>query len=228
MEQLRKSNMPSMIIASSAISLLCLLLLHFFSPEFEPSWRMVSEYALGNYPWLVSLFFIFWGLSSLMLATLLWKNVTSKASKVGVVLLFISGIGASLAAFFDVSQSTGHGIAGLLGIPTVPIAALLISYHVSKKPEWVSFASPIKLLAHGTWISLVLMVITMIVMMTGFQNAGVQMGPGMPTPTHVPNGVIAVVGHVNRFLILVDLLWLVFVAKAIKTYQLQWVQISKS
>jgi hypothetical membrane protein len=160
MKQLQKSHIPSMIKASSAISLLCLFLLHFFSPEFEPSWRMVSEYALGNYPWLVSLFFIFWGLSSLMLASLLWKNVTSKASNVGVVLLFISGIGALLASFFDVSQSTGHGIACLLGIPTVPIAALLISCHVSKKPEWVSFSIPIKVLAHGTWISLVLMVIT--------------------------------------------------------------------
>jgi hypothetical protein len=225
MKQLQKSHIPSMIKASSAISLLCLLLLHFFSPEFEPSWRMVSEYALGNYPWLVSLFFIFWGLSSLMLASLLWKNVTSKASNVGVVLLFISGIGALLASFFDVSQSTGHGIAGLLGIPTVPIAALLISCHVSKKPEWVSFSIPIKVLAHGTWISLVLMVITMIIMMKGFQDAGVQMGPGIPPPTHVPSGVIAVVGHVNRFLILVDILWLVLMAKAIKTFQPQRMQI---
>jgi hypothetical protein len=211
-----KSTLPNIVITTSSGSLLSLLLLHFFSPEFEPNWRMVSEYALGNYKWLVSLFFIFWGLSSILLAVTLWKHVTTKASKTGVVLVFISGVGASLAAWFDVSQPTGHGIAGLLGIPTVPIATLLVSYHLSKKQEWVSFTKPIKLLAHGTWIALVLMIVTMVVMMTGFQNAGIEMGPDSPPPSHVPDGVIALVGYVNRLLILVDIVWLIFVARAIK------------
>lgn len=217
MAQSAKLNLPTIVMITSSISLSCLLLLHFFSPEFEPNWRMVSEYALGKHKWLVSLFFIFWGLSSIILASNLWKQVSSTASKVGVVLLFISGIGASLAALFDVSQATGHGVAGLLGIPTVPIATLLIAYHLSKKPEWASFRKSIKLLAHGTWITLVLMVVTMIVMMTGFQNAGIEMGPDLPAPTSVPDGVIALVGYVNRLLIVVDILWLIFVAKAIKS-----------
>lgn len=219
MEQLNKSNLPNLVIASSAISLFCLLLLHFFSPEFEPNWRMVSEYALGNHRWLVSLFFIFWGLSSITLAFSLWNQVSSKASKVGVILLFISGIGASLAALFDVSQPTGHGIAGFLGIPTVPVATLLISYHLSKKQEWFTFSKTMKYIAHGTWISLLLMVITMVIMMTGFQNAGIEMGPDSPPPSHVPDGVVAIVGYVNRILILIDIFWLIYVANALKTLQ---------
>ncbi|MDT3740337.1 MAG: DUF998 domain-containing protein [Candidatus Kapabacteria bacterium] len=221
MEQFKKSNLPNLVMASSAISLFCLLLLHFFSPEFEPNWRMVSEYALGNHRWLVSLFFIFWGLSSISLAFGLWNQVSSKSSKVGVILLFISGIGASLAALFDVSQPTGHGIAGFLGIPTVPVAALLISYHLSKKHEWFSFSKPMKYLAHCTWISLVLMIITMVIMMSGFQNAGIEMGPDSPPPSHVPDGVVALVGYVNRILILIDIFWLIYVAKALKTLEIQ-------
>jgi hypothetical protein len=217
MQHSEKSIIPSIVMVTSGFSLLCLLLLHFFSPEFESSWRMVSEYALGKHKWLISLFFIFWGLSSMLLAGNLWKQVTSKASKAGVILLFISGIGASLAALFDVSQPTGHGIAGLFGIPTIPFATLLISYYLSKKHEWFSFAKLIKLLAHLTWITLVLMVVTMVVMMTGFQNAGIDMGPDSPPPTHVPDGVIALVGYVNRLLILVDILWLFTVARAIKS-----------
>lgn len=214
--QSQKLNLPNLVMVAASISLLCLLLLHFLSPEFEPHWRMVSEYALGNHEWLVSLFFIFWGLGSMLLAVTLWQHVTTIASKVGVVLVFISGIGAALAAWFDVSQPAGHGFAGLLGIPTVPIATLLISYHIGKKQEWASYAKSIKLLAHGTWITLVLMIVTMVVMMTGFQNAGIEMGPDSPPPTHVPDGVIALVGYVNRLLILVDILWLIFVAKAVK------------
>lgn len=215
MQKTIKANSSKIVLLTSSISLMCLLLLHFLSPEFEPNWRMVSEYALGNYKWMVSLFFIFWGLSSIILATHLWRIVSTRASKTGVVLLFISGIGATLAAFFDVSQTMGHGIAGLLGIPTVPVATLLITYHLSKRKELSTLARPIKLLAHATWITLVLMVVSMIVMMTGFQKAGIAVGPDLPPPAAVPDGVIALVGYVNRILIVVDILWLVFITMAI-------------
>ena len=215
MQYSEKANIPGIVMVTTGLSLLCLLLLHFLSPEFEPSWRMVSEYALGNFKWLTSLFFVFWGVSSVLIAGKLFKIVTSGASKAGVILLFISGIGASLAALFDVSQPTGHGMAGLLGIPTFPIAALLITYHLTKKQGWSQFSRSLKLFAHFTWLSLLLMIITMIVMMTGFQNAGIAMSPGSPPPTHVPEGVVALAGYVNRLLILVDILWLIIVAKAI-------------
>jgi hypothetical protein len=215
MQQTIKSTLSKIVLLTSSIALLCLVLLHFFSPEFEPNWRMVSEYALGSYKWMVSLFFIFWGLSSIILATHLWRIVNTKASKAGVVLLFISGIGASLAAFFDVSQPAGHGLAALLGIPTVPIATLLITYHLSKRQELFAFARPVKLLSHGTWISLVLMVVAMMVMISGFQKAGIEMGPDSQPPAAVPDGVIALAGYVNRLLIIVDILWLVFMAIAI-------------
>ena len=209
--------MPAFVMITTALSLLFLALLHILSPEFEPAWRMVSEYALGEFAWVTSLFFLCWGISSILVAAKLWKLVTSKASKVGVLLLFISGVGASLAAVFDVSQPTEHGIAGLLGIPTVPVATLFITYHVSKKQAWMPYSKTLKLVAHLTWILLVLMIIAMVVMMTGFQNAGIEVGPGSPPPTHVPAGVIAVAGYVNRLLIVVDILWLIIAARAINS-----------
>lgn len=36
-------------IVLTAITILLLLSLHVLSPEFSPSWRMVSEYAYGQY-----------------------------------------------------------------------------------------------------------------------------------------------------------------------------------
>lgn len=36
-------------IALTVIALLLLASLHVLSPEFAPSWRMISEYALGRY-----------------------------------------------------------------------------------------------------------------------------------------------------------------------------------
>jgi hypothetical protein len=42
-------------IAASAATLLLLASLHFLSPEFDPSWRMVSEYAFGHFGPVLSL-----------------------------------------------------------------------------------------------------------------------------------------------------------------------------
>jgi hypothetical protein len=199
-------------IIAGVISLICLLLLHFLSPEFEPNWRMISEYAYGNYKWLLSIFFIAGGLSSMLLSVCLLQFLTNKISILGDILLFISGMGGFLASIFDVTQTTGHGIAASLGVPTFPIAALILSYHLSKKEYWKDYRKPIITLSHLSWIGIVLLVISMITMMNGFKEAGITIGPDRPVPTSLPDGVVAVVGYVNRLLIVVNLLWAIIVA----------------
>src|SRR5207344_2554856 len=105
-------------LAFAMLSILMLLILHFLSPEFSPSWRMVSEYANGKHEWALFIFFLSWGISSWCLASVVWKKVSSKISKVGVILLFISGLGEIMAAFFNVNHPL-HGLSGTLGVPTL-------------------------------------------------------------------------------------------------------------
>jgi hypothetical protein len=38
-------------IGATLVSALALVALHFLSPQLQPSWRMVSEYANGNHRW---------------------------------------------------------------------------------------------------------------------------------------------------------------------------------
>ncbi|MFN0037520.1 MAG: DUF998 domain-containing protein [Saprospiraceae bacterium] len=199
-------------IIASAAALVFLATLHFVSPEFDPSWRMVSEYALGNHKWLISLFFVFWGIGSMSLAFSLWSLATGKLGKLGVVLLFISGIGEVLAAVFDAKHGL-HGLAAMLGVPTLPIAALLVSYHLKSKEGWAAHKKPLLLSAHATWFSLVLMVVAMMVMMTGFQAAGIEFKEGAEPPKFVPEGVIALGGYTNRILVIAYLAWLIIVAR---------------
>src|SRR2546423_12010819 len=45
-------------IVAAVATLLLLAGLHILSPEFDPSLRMVSEYALGHYRWVLSLVFL--------------------------------------------------------------------------------------------------------------------------------------------------------------------------
>jgi len=198
-------------IVFALLSVLALVSLHFLSPEFTPSWRMVSEYANGKFEWVLFIFFSCWGISSWYTAYLLWSYVRSKAGKAGVILLFISGTGEILAAFFNVNHPQ-HGTAGTLGIPTFVIASLLISYHLKTRDGWKENKTILLWSAHATWISVVLIIITMVMMITGFQNAGIIIGPGQKPPAVLPDGVVALVGYANRILIVVYMFWLLFVS----------------
>lgn len=191
-------------LVCSALSLLCLIVLHFTSPQFKPSWRMVSEYALGKHKGWLTAFFFLWGVSSMLLSVLLWNLVDGTWPTVGVVLLFLSGIGEIMGGLFDIKHKL-HGAAFGLGIPTLPAAALILSYHAGGPPILIWAA-------HLTWISVVLMAIAMMVMMVGFKKSGMVMGPDMTPPEKVPPGVIALAGYANRFLILCYMGWLVLVA----------------
>jgi hypothetical protein len=64
--QAARLSLPAarLAIAAAAAALLLLASLHVLSPEFDPSWRMVSEYANGHYGWVLSLMFAAWGVSS--------------------------------------------------------------------------------------------------------------------------------------------------------------------
>ena len=44
-------------IGAAAAALMLLACLHVLSPEFDPAWRMMSEYANGRHAWLLSLMF---------------------------------------------------------------------------------------------------------------------------------------------------------------------------
>jgi hypothetical protein len=207
-----KTYFAKLAIASAVISLLCILLLHFVSPEFDPSWRMISEYALGNHEWLITLFFFFWGASSLFIILLLRSIVTTRWAKLGVILICISFVGQIMGGLFDIKHPL-HGFAFLLGVPSLPIAALLISYHLIRKGKWGKYKSSILFSAHFTWVSLVLMAASMVLMISGFKKAGIPIGEGVEPPKSVPHGVIALNGYANRILIFAYIYWLIHIAK---------------
>jgi len=84
-----RSAAPSTVTAArlalvtAIAAIFFMLILHILSPEFNPSWRMVSEYALGKYSWLLSLMFISWAISSWAIYFALRPHIKTKAGKVG-------------------------------------------------------------------------------------------------------------------------------------------------
>ena len=206
-----KNTTAQLTIITSIATLVSLALLHVLSPEFSPSWRMVSEYANGGYSWILSLMFIFWALSSWLLAFTLWSEVKTTAGKVGLYFLIASGVGEAMAAAFDINHSL-HGLASFIGIGSLPVAALLISTSLGRAEAWSAAKKPLLWSAHLTWISVVLMGATFALLISTFMQTGAEMPTDSTTVTSLPDGVIALVGWANRFLILAFCAWVSLIA----------------
>ena len=181
-------------LAASVAALLCLAGLHFLSPEFDPSWRVVSDFALGSYGWVLALMVTAWELSSWTLAFAQWPAMETNGGKAGLVLIGIAGLGEALASVFDLRSPALHGLAGALGIPTLPIAAILISVALSHSQVCSSARRVLLLTANLTWISFVLMVAAML------------------TLTRRIRGFRLPIGWPNRLLVAIYLAWAITVA----------------
>jgi hypothetical protein len=193
-------------IAFSVIAILLLAALHILSPEFAPSWRMISEYAFGRYGWVLSLMFLFMGAGPWALSIALWSQAPTRTGKVGLWFLLVSGLGGAMASYFDIHHEIGHGIAGLLGVLGFPVAALLISISLGRNESWRNANRGLFWLAHLSWISIVLLAITLAIMTVQVSHA---YGGHLPqhAPKSLPPGVLALDGWADRLIVLSNCAW---------------------
>jgi hypothetical protein len=204
-----------MAIVMAVTTLLLLASLHFLSPQFDPSFRMVSEYAFGHCGWVLSLMFLFWSISSWSLAAALRSQVQTRAGKVGWWFLVIAGRGEAMAAVFDVTHEVGHGIAGLLGVLGFPVAALLLSVNLGRLEAWRDSKKALIWLANLNWISVVLLVATLVLMTIQMTKAN---GGHLPqhAPRRLPPGVLGLDRWADRLIILTNCLWVVAAGWGVK------------
>ncbi len=197
-------------IAFAAGSALCLAALHVLSPEFAPSWRMVSEYALGEHGAVLRGFFFAWGASSLAVAGAVAATTSGPRARIGAALVLLSGLGAIAGGLFDVRHPL-HGLAFGLGVPTLPLGALLLlsarSARAPARRGWL------RLTTLATWLSVVGMGGAMGMFIQALQEAGA-FHPGAVLDA-LPPGVPAVIGVANRLLVAVFLAWNVVAALAL-------------
>jgi hypothetical protein len=182
--------------AAAAMSLVLLAALHVLSPELDPSWRMVSEYAIGNYAWVLALMFLSIALSCVALFFAIKSQVQTIGGKIGMGFLLATAVGLGMAAIFDFNHDL-HGLAAMIGIPSLPIAAMLISVSLVRNPAWSSARRSLLWTANLTWISLVVMFATLFI---GLSQSGGEFGPDVP------------IGGPNRLLMLAYGGWLMVVA----------------
>ncbi len=197
-------------IAASIVALMLLASLHVLSPEFDPSWRMVSEYANGRYGWILSLMFAAWGLSSWALFFAIWPEAKTTPLRIGMVVLVLAGLGEALATMFDINHDELHNLAGTLGIIGLPVAAMLITVNLGRTNRWRVATRMLLWTANLTWVTVLLLAASFVLLMVTFT----QVEGALPTqpPEVLPAGVIGLVGWANRLLVVAYCLWVIIVA----------------
>lgn len=160
--------------------------LHFLKRELDPAWHMVSEYAVGVHGWVMTLCFFFLSLSCITSAFAILPMVDTFGGKIGLFLLFCASAGLAMASIFPTDPITVspneasraarfHAISVMIGVPTLTIAALLLSFLLGRDALWADARLPLIAFAHLTWISLALTVAVVAIWMP--KNGG--FGPGV-------------------------------------------------
>lgn len=197
-----------MAVVFSAIFLALLVLLHFLEPEFDPSWRMISEYAIGRYGWAMNLAFFCWGVSVMALQVALWPSLRTMSGKVGRWWLVLIGIALFGAGIFKTNAITDttpsmandlHRLCGSIVILTFPIAASLVAGSLVRNQEWTPARRPLLWGRLLVWFGLLAFLGSIIASRTIHPSAG-RVGPEV------------LMGWPNRFMVAVYHIWLIVIA----------------
>jgi hypothetical membrane protein len=194
-------------LVAVVVFLILLAVLHFIKPEFDPSKRLISEYELGRYGWVMSLAFFSLGFGVFTMLRSTWSSATTRTGLIGRWWFGIIGIalfGAGIFYPYPIRNIVSylHGLCGAIVIATFPIAATLYSTSLAKNQEWISLRKYLRWVTGLVWVGLL-----------AFAGSIIVLGIiSQPVNGSNPNLLI---GWQNRFMIVTYALWLMVVAASV-------------
>ena len=129
-------------LAAGGITAGLIAILHVLEPEYDPSWRMISEYSLGRHGWVMRLAFVTMAISPAATCVALWPF--GGAWTLGLAAVALGALGA---AFIDAdpimtprTQATpvgrAHTVLGAVCLAGFPPAALFAGVGVASAFGW--------------------------------------------------------------------------------------------
>jgi hypothetical protein len=82
-----------------------------------------------------------------------------------------------------------------------------------KNVAWQNHSTAMLISSHSTWISIVLMAVSMFLLFSSLKTAGIEYGPDSPPLTELPEGVIGISGWANRLLVVCYLSYPILMAR---------------
>jgi len=138
-------NAALLSIASGVLFILLLGSLHLLEPEFDPTWRFISEYTLGNVGWLMTLTFIVLAICLSSVGAAIFSQIRTVVGYIGLCILALGVVGFLIAAMFKTdpistspNELTFSGKMHVLGasLDYSPVAFLLLSFSLARNQAW--------------------------------------------------------------------------------------------
>jgi hypothetical protein len=142
-------------LGAAALFLALVLLLHAIKPEIDPSWRFISEYAIGEHGWILRFAFLSLASACIALVVAIRPDLRTIPGRIGLAGLVLMAAGLVIAAVFttdpittpsEAMTTTGklHAFGGALGMG-MPIANVLITWSLVRQPRWSRARVPLLL-----------------------------------------------------------------------------------
>jgi hypothetical membrane protein len=123
------------VLICAAYYMIVAIALHFLEPEYDPRFHFMSDYAWGAYGWLMTTTFFVLGLAVLTVAVGVRNaHQSSRSARVGFGLLVIGALFVCLAGVFRGFPL--HDVASAVGIPSLVMAVLLLSWSFGQAAGW--------------------------------------------------------------------------------------------
>ena len=195
-------------IVLAALFLTILFLLHFLKRELDPAWRMISEYEIGRFGWLMRLAFFAWGASVAALLTAVWpylQPISGTISRGWLALIGLALFGAGIFKTNPITDDTPswvntlHALCGAVVILTFPVAATLAVRSLLHNRLWLASQN---LLIAGTavvWLAMVAFFASIMISRRMNPSAG-RVGP------HI------YLGWPNRLMVVAYAAWIILIA----------------
>jgi Protein of unknown function (DUF998) len=197
-------------LAAAATGFLVLLgLLHAVKPDLSPTWRTVSEYAIGSHGWLMSAAFLTLAASCVATIIAVKPYAADRAGRIGRVALGITAAELTLAGLATSDPITAtpdqltaegnlHGLAAMIGMPAFLIAA--VALHRSLRRHAAVSSHAVRRATMALVAAVVVFGASMAVMFDG-----------------APSDPSVRIGIQNRILVVAYAAWLIVTARAART-----------
>jgi hypothetical protein len=201
-------------IVFACVFLAILFLLHFLKRELDPSWRMISEYEIGRFGWMMRLAFFCWGASVLALLIAIWPSLRSLSGVISrgwLVVIVTALFGAGIFKTNPITENTPnlvntiHTICGAIVILTFPIAASLVVNSLLKNYLWLAGEGQLIFVTVLAWIGMVAYFSSIII--SGIKNPAT-----VKSPSAEKFGPHVQQGWPNRIMVVIYMIWLITVA----------------
>ena len=197
---------PPIAFLGASTFFLLVILLHFLKPELDPSWRMLSEYAIGHHGWIMTLAFLSLSTSSLALAAAFFQHGLTTGSLI-MGTASIGSVGSTvfitdpITTPWSLVTPTGrmHVYSAAMFILGFPIAVAAIAWNASSHFLLRSTPNLLTSFSLPVWIGVIVFVSTV----TRYQAHKRAFGPAIP------------IGWPNRLMLGTYVLWLMAVSLAL-------------